>query len=462
MSDFSLTLVLQIKTSKIINGMAKVQIKSERITPFGGIFQVRELFSRFVGPVIDKVLGLRCTSFGYQYGEIAGSLASVYFCGGDCVEDVTSHLMPHLSLHPTLRTCSSDTILRAISELATANTTYTSDTGKSYDFNTATRLNRLLVKALLNTGQLMAGASYDLDFDHQFIETEKCDAKMTYKKFIGYSPGVAVIGDLIVGIENRDGNANVRFHQQDTLERIFSNLESEDIHIRRARMDCGSSSHKIVETVEKHSEHFYIRANNCSLLYDSLLALRGWQRQEINGIEYELNSIITEKWEDKAYRLVIQRERRLDGEQDLWEGEYTYRCILTNDYTSTNREIVEFYNLRGGKERIFDDMNNGFGWARLPKSFMAENTVFLLLTAMIRNFYKFLMGRLDTKAFGLKKTSRIKAFVFKFISVPAKWIRTARHYQLNIYTETNHIRTLLHSQTAKKPNSRVNGSIKPL
>ena len=75
--------------------MAKVQIKSERITPFGGIFHVREQFSRYVGPVIDKVLGLRCTSFGYQYGEIVGSLASVYFCGGDCVEDVTSHLMPH-------------------------------------------------------------------------------------------------------------------------------------------------------------------------------------------------------------------------------------------------------------------------------------------------------------------------------------------------------------------------------
>jgi hypothetical protein len=415
--------------------MAKVSIKSEKITPFGGIFHVREFFSRYVGSVIDEVLGLRCTSYGYQYSEIAGSLSSVYFCGGDCVEDVTSHLMPHLSLHPTLRTCSSDTILRGISELATVNTTYTSDTGKSYDFNTATKLNSLLVKVLKNTGQLMAGESYDLDFDHQFIETEKYDAKMTYKKFTGYSPGVAVIGDLIVGIENRDGNANVRFHQQDTLERIYSNLESENIHIKRSRMDCGSCSREIVETVEKHSELFYIRANRCGSLYDSLLALRGWQREEINGIEYELNSIITEKWEGKAYRLVIQRERRMDGEQDLWEGEYTYRCILTNDYTSTNREIVEFYNLRGGKERIFDDMNNGFGWARLPKSFMAENTVFLLLTAIIHNFYKFLMGRLDTKAFGLKKTSRIKAFVFKFISVPAKWIRTARHYELNIYTD---------------------------
>ena len=281
----------------------------------------------------------------------------------------------------------------------------------------------------------MAGASYDLDFDHQFIETEKYDAKMTYKKFTGYSPGVAVIGDLIVGIENRDGNANVRFHQQDTLESIFSNLESNNIHIKRARMDCGSCSREIVETVEKHSEHFYIRANRCGSLYDSLLALRGWKREEINGTEYEVDSILTEKWEGKTYRLVIQRERRMNGDLDLWEGEYTFRCILTNDYTSTNREIVEFYNLRSGKERIFDDMNNGFRWAKLPKSFMAENTVFLLLTALIRNFYKFLMGRLDTKAFGLKKTSRIKAFVFKFISVPAKWIRTAKHYQLNIYTD---------------------------
>ena len=100
--------------------MAKISIKSEKITPFGGIFHVRELFSRFAGPVIDKVLGLRCTSYGYQYSEIVASLSSVYFCGGDCVEDVTSHLMPHLSLHPTLRTCSSDTILRGISELSCA------------------------------------------------------------------------------------------------------------------------------------------------------------------------------------------------------------------------------------------------------------------------------------------------------------------------------------------------------
>ena len=117
-----------------------------------------------------------------------------------------------LSLHPTLRTCSSDTILRAIKELTQESISYTSDTGKNYDFNTADTLNTLLLNCMFASGQLKEGEMYDVDFDHQFIETEKYDAKPTYKKFLGYRPGVAVIGDLIVGIENSDGNTNVLFH----------------------------------------------------------------------------------------------------------------------------------------------------------------------------------------------------------------------------------------------------------
>ncbi|MBQ7056625.1 MAG: hypothetical protein IJM84_01585 [Bacteroidaceae bacterium] len=52
-----------------------------------------------MGPTIDNVLGIRCASCGYQHSEIAGSLSSIYFCGGNCVEGVTSHLMPHLTFH---------------------------------------------------------------------------------------------------------------------------------------------------------------------------------------------------------------------------------------------------------------------------------------------------------------------------------------------------------------------------
>ena len=44
------------------------------------------------------------------------------------------------------------------------------------------------------------------------------------------------------------------------------------------------------------------------------------------------------------------------GNSLLSEEYFSIRCILTNDYGSSARENVEFYNLRGGKERIFDDI----------------------------------------------------------------------------------------------------------
>ena len=126
-----------------------------------------------------------------------------------------------------------------------------SDTGKTYDFNTADMLNTLLLNCPLSTGQLKEGKGYDIDFDHQFIETEKYDAKPTYKKFLGYRPCVAVIGDMIVGIENSDSNTNVRFHQNDTLRRFFERIEQIGLTVNRFRADCGSCSEEIVEEVGK-------------------------------------------------------------------------------------------------------------------------------------------------------------------------------------------------------------------
>ena len=160
--------------------------------------------------VIDSTLRTACLrTYGYQYSEIIRSLMCVFFCGGSCIEDISTHLMPHLSLHPKLKTCSADTILRAIKRTDYSNITYSSpDSGKSYDFNTADTMTELLVKSHCYR-RIMSGAGLRSGFDHQFIETEKYDAKRTYKSSGGYSPGVAVIGDHIVGIENQDGNTNV-------------------------------------------------------------------------------------------------------------------------------------------------------------------------------------------------------------------------------------------------------------
>lgn len=162
--------------------MAKVSIKSDMITPFCGIFFIMKLFECLLSPVIDYTFGLRSKFYGYQYREIIRSLMCVYFCGGSFIEDITSYLMSHFSIYPRLKTCSADTIFRVIKELTQKNRSYTSDTGNEYEFNTAEMLNILLINDLFATGELKAGGTYDLDFDHQFIETQKYDAKPTYKK----------------------------------------------------------------------------------------------------------------------------------------------------------------------------------------------------------------------------------------------------------------------------------------
>ena len=112
--------------------MTNVQIKSKKLTPLEGIFPIMEHFDALLAQTIDSTLGTRCKWYGYQYSEILRSLMCVYLCGGSCVEDVTTHLMRHLSLHPSLRTCSADTILRAIEELTCENTTYQSASGRGW------------------------------------------------------------------------------------------------------------------------------------------------------------------------------------------------------------------------------------------------------------------------------------------------------------------------------------------
>ncbi len=75
MSEFSLILVLQKTQENPTIDMVKIQIKSERLTPFGGSFSIMEQFDSTLSSVIDSTLGLRCGSFGYQYSEIIRSLA---------------------------------------------------------------------------------------------------------------------------------------------------------------------------------------------------------------------------------------------------------------------------------------------------------------------------------------------------------------------------------------------------
>jgi len=83
-------------------------------------------------------------------------------------------------------------------------------------------------------------------------------------------------------------------------------------------------------------------------------------------------------------------------------------------------------------------MNNDFGWAKLPCSFLGENTAFMILTALYANLYQFIFARFAEKLGWLAPNFRMKKFIFRFITVAAQWIKTGRQYVLKLFTDKDY------------------------
>lgn len=411
---------------------------AEKITPFGGFNFCLDSFQQSgLVRLIDRHLGKRVNTVGFSYSDIMANLLAIFFNGGDCAEDINEHLGGHLDQMPGIAVCSADTILRSIKELGCESTQVINpDSGVSHTFNINDPLNDLMIKALRTTRQLTSQTSYDLDYDNQVIPNQKWDAARTYKHCYGYQPGIASIDNMPVYIEGRGGNSQAKYAQEQTLSRAFSRLEDHQITIGRFRADSASYQQDVVEVVAANTDRFYIRAKRSAGMLRQIGALPGdaWKSIKLGIRNMDVAELTDFRPFDgsTAWRLIVSRIKRADDQADIFSGQaYTWRAILTNDRESSPEAIVAFYNKRGDS---VDVMGNDFGWSRLPCSFLSENTAFMILTAIIAGSYRYLIGLYSESIRWLKPTFRLKKFIFRFISVPAKWIRSGRRNILKLYT----------------------------
>ena len=140
--------------------MTKVAIKNEKITSFGGIYHIMDVFSKLgFEKLTESVLGRRGScGKAFSHGSILGSLFFSYLCGGDCLEDINA-LIGQFKQRPDTLLPGADTVGRGLKELAEENVVYKSETsGRSYSFNTAEKLNTLLLRMIRRMG-LIKGSS---------------------------------------------------------------------------------------------------------------------------------------------------------------------------------------------------------------------------------------------------------------------------------------------------------------
>lgn len=155
MSEISPKSVLAKSTIQAGTDMAKIQLKSDNINPFGGLFSILNIFNRGgLRSVIDRPLGRRgMTKASFSHGDVFASMFGNYLSGGDRIEDMME-IKPFWDDRDNIRVCSSDVILRTLRSLSEDSISYESSQKKSYAFNVNEKMNSLLLKCLAATGQL--------------------------------------------------------------------------------------------------------------------------------------------------------------------------------------------------------------------------------------------------------------------------------------------------------------------
>ncbi|MCW3070737.1 MAG: hypothetical protein JWO44_627 [Bacteroidetes bacterium] len=397
----------------------------------GLLFCIEEMRNKGIPRLIDNHLGARAKQSKYKYSDIILSWIYSTLSGAHRLED-TKKYKQYLDDMPDTKHPSPDRIgfIFKSKTLVTENT-YHSTTKADHEFNVNMPLNSLMVDIAVKLGQVNCNASNVLDYDNVVVKCRKYDAKRTYKKYDGYAPGVAFIGKIPVYVENRNGNSNAKYRICDTVKRCFELLKTKKIKIKRFRSDNAAYSKEMLAYLDSENVEFFIRARNSHLLFDAAFNNDDNPMQEvwigdkptkITSINYEING--------KVYRVVVTkgRDSRRKKKNKYSDDDDTCRAIITNadKKSMSDKEVVIYYNQRGSSERNFTCLND-FNWERPPFSFLNENTVFFILSAMGSIVYQHLTHKFSKKVPFVNPKAMLKHFIDNFITVALEWVVENNH-----------------------------------
>ena len=414
----------------------QIRKKASIFTNFGGINFIHDYLSSkdFEGAVFQH-LGARSVRAVYSYGEILSQMAYTKFIGGQVLDD-HNELRSQMENHPDLEIASPDTIEYCFQELRQQTLQQGAKNGSTHYVNTHDGFNKMLPYLCSHLGLLCGSKGHMMDYDGHIVENTKKDNAFTYKNTEGYYPVICSIDKLPVYMQNRKGNTPESYGQLSIIQTAVQTCRENNIPITAFRADACCYERETIEYLEQQDITYYIRAEKSMRLMDALADERDWEPATIGNRRVEVCSIEEPLFtENKRYRIVAYRERK-KGQQTIEDrGGYSFHTVVTSDINSTPLECILTYNQRGCMgEHHFKELDNDFDLNKLPFDSFEMNTIYIY--AMIVSY---LLFNACKKYYSRKLTfvsieMRLKRFILHFVSLPAKWISTARSKVLNIYT----------------------------
>jgi hypothetical protein len=233
---------------------------------------------------------------------------------------------------------------------------------------------------------------YTLDADATEIIGEKADALFTYNGNKGYMPMLGFLYENPVCLldEFREGNVAPAFGQKEFYLRCKQRMPRGK-RIGYYRGDSASYQAGLFNQLEEDGVKYAITADQDKGVKSAIASIRsGDWKEPIVGCGYELaETVHCMNGTKKAFRLVVKRETRRQGELFEEEGKYFYHAIATNwqEEEKKTEEVLKWHHQRGQAENFNKELKIGFGMERMPCGQTHANAVFFRIGVIAYNLF---------------------------------------------------------------------------
>ena len=389
---------------------------------------------------LDSYMGVRHPRAEYTYAE--GVLHLFITQCREKIKNRVEHFHESkdaMKRHPRfLKGMSPDTFLYMCKELARPNIYF--EMGKlsakqiekikngtgfpDHEVNVIERYNEMLVDSAVKFGLLKRGEPYILDFDTTEIENKIRSSRIYYKGKgrKAYAPAVAMINNIPVYVENRNGNSNAQFNLTQSIESALDLLERKGITVKLIRVDAAGFSKEFTEFVGSKGLKYVTRAKS-KTVDKEVKGIRNWKQATIQKTTNMIGDKVFHFGTDET-RMIVKKVFERDGSVTHWS-------LITNEFEKSNLEIIQTYAMRGDCENLFSSLNS-FGWEILPMRKFEYNTVYLYITAFNYILFRFLKKLISPKMpLRVWEEMELGTFARKFMAVGTKWINSILAFDKN-------------------------------
>ena len=254
---------------------------------------------------------------------------------------------------------------------------------------------------------------YTLDIDSLMVESEKEEARKTYKGNIGFMPLVGHTNyGYVIYYEFRQGNEKPNAKSLEFYRKCKEVLPC-DKKIEKFRADSASYEKDLIEALDKEGVKFAIGAKQNVAVKGEIRSIRKeeWKDYEVYCLGEKFHIMNNS---DTAFRLIVKRRKSTQMplfEEDESETERDF--IIATNKEEEMEEVISFYNERGeASENRIKELKIDFAAESMPCSQFEANAVYFGLQVLTYNLYKMFLNMALPRNFLKRRALTVRYLIF--------------------------------------------------